>query len=289
MPFNNQRAERQFTKVYVRLLTAIFNAQNAWSRALQDIQILDGVRDNATAFTVKTNNTPVVIGTYNTGANVAFGTGTSSSNRFGNRTEIKYTDTDVPYDYTLAIHEGLDKFTVNEDLDFAVTERIEVQSQAQTRFMNSKIGKFIGTNAGNPITIATVDESNVIEAFSALRAFYVNKEVIVDVTAYVSPAIYNQLMKSDLITTNKNSSMNIDRGEVNMAFGFVIEETPDQYFDTDDIAYFIPDGILLPFVGISTTRAIESEDFDGYALQAAAKGGTYVSGENASVISAIRM
>lgn len=287
MPFNNQRAERQYTLEYRRILMAIFNAQNAWGPALQPIQVLDGVRENATAFTVKTNATPVVIGTYDTGANVGFGTGTSNTNRFGPRTEIKYINTDVPYDYTLSIHEGLDNFTVNEEMDFAVAERLEVQSQAQVRWMNARIGKFIGAKTGNPLTMTSLDEENVITAFSALSEFYVNKEVFVPVDAFVTPAVYNELLIADLISANKNSDVNIDMGTLEYSFGFRIIRTPEQYFDTNVVAYFVPRGILLPFVGISVTRAIPSEDFAGVALQSAAKGGTYVSDENASVISKI--
>ena len=285
MPMNNQRAERQYTLEYVRLLTAIFNAENAWGEALQPIQVLDGVRENATAFTVKTNNTPVVIGTYDTGANVAFGTGTGNTNRFGPRTEIRYINTDVPYDYVLAIHEGLDHFTVNEEMDFAVAERLEVQSQAQTRWMNSRIGNFLGTRAGNPVPIANVDEENLIAAFSALSAFYVDMEVIVPVDAFVAPVVYNELVKAELITTNKNSTVNIDEGIIESSFGFRIINTPTQYFATGDIAYFVPRGVVLPFVGISVARAIPSEDFHGTALQAAAKGGSYLSDENATAVS----
>ena len=287
MPFNNQRAERQYTKEYNRLLTAIFNAENAWGEALQPIQILDGVRENTIAFSVKTNATPVVIGTYNTGANVAFGTGTGNSNRFGPRTEIKYVNTDVPYTYNLSIHEGLDDFTVNEEMDFAISERLEVQSQAQTRWMNTQIGTFISTNAGNPVTITAVDETNLITAFSALSAFFVNKEVFVPVDAFVDPSVYNELVKAELITTNKNSTVNIDEGSIEYSFGFRIIRTPVQYFATGDVAYFIPRGIILPFVGISAARAIASEEFLGTALQAAAKGGHYVSDENASVMSKV--
>ena len=300
MPLNNQRAERQYTLEYRRLLTAIFNAENAWGEALQPIQILDGVRENATAFVVKTNNTPVVIGYtnlpsgpptngYNTGANVAFGTGTSNSNRFGPRTEIKYVNTDVPYDYTLAIHEGLDNFTVNEDMDFAVAERLEVQSQAQTRWMNSRIGGFLGTKAGNPVTLGAINEANIINAFSGLSAFYVNMEVTAPVDAFVDPNVFNILVKADLITTDKNSTVNIDQGMIYYSFGFRIIRTPEQYFDADDVAYLVPRAIVIPFVGISVARTISSEDFAGVALQAAAKGGTYVSDENATAISAIRL
>ena len=38
------------------------------------------------------------------------------------------------------------------------------------------------------------------------------------------------------------------------------------------------------FVGISTTRTIESVDFDGVQLQGAAKGGTYTLDDNKKAI-----
>jgi len=287
MPTNNQRAERQYTKEYMRTLKAIFNATNAWGKSLQPVQVLDGVKENAKAFSVKTNNTPVVIGTYNTGANIAFGTGTANSSRFGNMTEVKYTDTDVPYDYDLCINEGLDPFTVNMELDVAVSERLEVQSLAQTRHMNGRIGAYLGAKAGNFLNYETLNEANVIAAFTAFRAFFVNKEVIVPVTAHIAPEVYSILLTAGLITTAKNSKANIDEGTIEKSFGFVIDETPSQYFAEGEVAYFVPEGIVLPFVGISETRTIPRENALGLALQSAAKGGTYASDENLSVVSKI--
>jgi len=43
-------------------------------------------------------------------------------------------------------------------------------------------------------------------------------------------------------------------------------------------------GIIIPFVGISTARTVEAEDFDGVKLQAAAKGGTYALEDNKKAI-----
>ena len=282
---------RLYTKDYLRLLEAVFESKAAWLSAMQPIQMLDGVRENETAFSVKTNNTPVVIREYDTGANVAFGTGTSNSNRFGPRTEIKYTSIDVPYDYRLAIHEGLDYATVNENMDLAVMDRLEAQAQAQLREMNERIGAYIAASAGNDATIAAINEENVIEMFTSMSAFFVNSEVIAPVSVFVTPAVYNQLLISNLMTTDKNSATNIDTGVVGdgYAFGFAIFNTPAQYFDGNDVMYFIPDGILLPFVGINIARTFESEDFAGVALQALAKGGTFVSEANATVISKVTL
>lgn len=284
MPQNNQRPVRIYTKEFKRVLETIFGVEPAFASALQPVQILDGVRDNAVAFTVKTNNTPVVIGTYSTDPNVAFGTGTSTSNRFGNRVEIIYIDTDVPYDYPIAIHEGLDHFTVNEDLDFAVAERQILQAQAILRRANTSNGKTISTNAGTNSVGITLDEASVIAVFSVMKKNYTNMEVIVPVTAYVTADIYSILVKSDLITTNKNSGVNIDAGTVENFMGFRIKTEAEKYFANNDVAYFVPNSIVIPFVGFDMYRALESETFTGVALQAAGKGGSYVAADNAKAI-----
>ncbi|WP_285180723.1 hypothetical protein, partial [Mycobacterium tuberculosis] len=66
--------------------------------------------------------------------------GTGKSTRFGERQEIIYTDTDVPYEFNWAMHEGLDRFTVNNDLNAAVADRLNLQAQAKVRMLNTKLG-----------------------------------------------------------------------------------------------------------------------------------------------------
>ena len=78
--------------------------------------------------------------------------------------------------------------------------------------------------------------------------------------------------------------------------GFVLEQIPDSDFakttvaiegtDTQcqDIAYFYVQHIGKAYLGISTSRTIESEDFDGVALQGAGKGGQWVSNDNQKAI-----
>ena len=105
---NNQQNARRFEPQYKGILAAVFNAKAAFSGAFSPIQTVDGITSNTKAFSVKTNATPVVIGTYSKDANVGFGTGTGNSSRFGNRTEVIYADTDVDFSYELAIHEGID-------------------------------------------------------------------------------------------------------------------------------------------------------------------------------------
>lgn len=72
-------------------------------------------------------------------------------------------------------------------------------------------------------------------------------------------------------TSAKGSSVSIDNNGLARYKGFTLVETPAQYFDTGVVAIFSPDGIVIPFVGISTARAVETPQFDGVLLQAAAK------------------
>lgn len=294
---NNNLRANVYTQEYWGALETVFGVDKAFANALQALQIRDGVKHNEKAFSVKTNNTPVVIGTYNKGANVAFGTGTGSTNRFGNRTEIIYTDEDVKYDYELAIHEGLDITTVNAGLDEAILDRLYLQAEAQTRDMNERIGKFIADVAGNEEEVAGLGADIVLKLFNDLAAYYTNKEVIVPVTAYVRPDLYNAIVDHPLVNVGKGSAVNIDENGILRFKDFKIKETPERYFlkqkatsgvdAEENVAYFLPDEILIPFVGIEIARAIESEDFAGVALQALAKGGTFVLDDNKVAITKV--
>ncbi|MCL2670520.1 MAG: hypothetical protein FWF10_00595 [Clostridiales bacterium] len=277
---NQNLPVRQYTKQYMRILKAVFAVKNAFQRLLSPLQTLDGVEQNKTAFSVKTCNTPVVVGDYNTGANVGFGTGTGSSSRFGNRTEIIYGDVDVPYDYTLAIHEGIDRYTVNNRLDAAVADRLRLHSEAQTRKMNNRIGAFISANAGKVLALVGMAEDALTALFDSAAAHFTNSEVDASLVAYVTPELYNALVNHGLAVREKGSGVDIDSNGIYKFKNFAIESTPNKYFATGEVAYFGADGIIIPFVGIVTTRTIPSEDFDGNALQAAAKGGTFMLDDN---------
>lgn len=280
MPSNQNQPARRYEKQYAGILATVFEARAAFSNALAPIQVLDGVQENATAFSVKTNNTPVVVGEYSTAANDGgFGDATGAS-RFGKMTEVKYENTDVPYDYTIAIHEGLDRHTVNNDLNAAVADRLKLQSEAQTRQMNKRIGKFLSTSAAQTEALADFEDKNVRDLFNKVSAYFVNKEVTAPVTAYVRPELYNAIIDLSTTTTAKGSSISIDNNGLVKYKGFTLEETPAQYFEEGDIAIFSADGITIPFVGISTARTVEAEDFDGVKLQAAGKGGTYMLDDN---------
>src|SRR5699024_2061323 len=131
---------RSFQKQYKELLQAVFNKQ-AYFRDFfgGEIEALDGVQHNETAFHVKTSDIPVVVRSeYNKDEDTAFGTGTGNSTRFGPRTEIIYTDTPVPYTWEWAYHEGIDRHTVNNGMNEAIADRLDLQAQAKMSKFNQR-------------------------------------------------------------------------------------------------------------------------------------------------------
>lgn len=282
---NQNNPVRRYETRYRDMLSTVFGVRAAFTGALSAIQVLDGVQENAKAFSVKTNDTPVVIGEYKTGAtDGGFGDGSGANSRFGDLKEIKYQNTDVEYDYTLSIHEGLDRYTVNNDLDAAVADRLKLQSEAQTRQMNKRIGKYLSDNAGTTEALADFTEDKVKALFNKVNAYYINQEVTAPVTIYLRPELYNAIIDMTANTSAKGSSVSIDNNGLARYKGFALVETPAQYFDTGVVAVFSPDGIVIPFVGISTARTIEATEFDGVKLQAAAKGGTYILDDNKKAV-----
>ncbi len=285
MAGNQNNPVRRYEKQYAGMLQTVFGIRKAFAKTLAPIQILDGVQENTKAFSVKTNATPVVIGTYSTGANDGgFGDGSGSKSRFGNMTEVKYDNADVEYDYTLSIHEGLDRYTVNNDLDAAVADRLKLQSEEQTRQMNTKIGKFLAENAGKTEALADFEEKTVKTLFNKLDAYYTDLEVTADITVYLRSELYSAIVDMASNTSAKGSSVSIDTNGLLKYKDFILEKTPSKYLPTGTLAVFSPDGIVIPFVGISTARTIEATEFDGVKLQAAAKGGTYMLDDNKKAV-----
>lgn len=284
MTTNQNQPMNVYTKQYKQIIAAVINSTEAFKEVQVPVQTVDGITHNKTAFTVKTNATPVVVGTYNTDANAGgFGDGTGGS-RFGERTEVIYGDQDVDFDYDLAIHEGIDNNTVNADPKQAIADRLELQSVAQVRRKNAKMGEFLSKNASETLALADLKEHAVGQLFSDASSMFTNKEVTAKTVAYVTPALFNALV--DTITTNTVVGASVDANNNKLINwkGFAIYETPEQYFAGDDVAYFSAEKIVLPFIGIEVARTIESEQFNGVALQAYAKGGHYVSEDNAKAI-----
>lgn len=273
MADNNNLAARSYTLQFKKLLETVFGVRKAFSNAFAQLQIEDGIQHNKKAFTVKTNSTPVVVGEYKTGANDVLGDGSGLNSRFGNITEVIYGDEEVPYDYNYAIHEGLDRHTVNNDLDAAVADRLKLQAEALVRKANVRNGKFLSTNAGKAIALPAVDKENVKKLFADISKYLTDNEITASVTAYVRPEIYNII--NELTKTVSNSGFSTD---------VVVESTPSKYFGENDLAYFVANGIVIPFIGIETARTIEAINFDGVLLQGASKGGTFTLDDNKKAI-----
>lgn len=283
---NQNKAARSYQKQFRELLQAVFRTQ-AYFRDFfgGEIEALDGVQHNETAFYVKTSDIPVVVGTeYNKGSNVAFGTGTSNSTRFGPRTEIIYQDTPVPYTWEWVYHEGIDRHTVNNDFQAAVADRLDLQAQAKIKQFNSQHSQFISSIAGHEEELVDYTDENVLLLFNELSKYYVNIEAIGTKAAKVSPELYNAIVDHPLTTSAKSSSANIDQNNILNFKGFVIEEIPEAQLQEGDVAYTYITGIGKAFTGINTARTIESEDFDGVALQGAGKAGEFILDDNKKAV-----
>jgi len=62
------------------------------------------------------------------------------------------------------------------------------------------------------------------------------------------------------------------------------EEIEDLAFETGEQIYFAADGVGVVGIGIETARVLDSEDFNGVALQGAGKYGKYIPVKNQKAI-----
>lgn len=283
---NNDRGVRTYQKDFKGLLQAVFGKKAYFGDFFTGgLEALDGVQHNETAFYVKTSDLPVVFGEgYSKDANTAFGTGTSKTSRFGERTEIIYSDTPVNYSWEWNFHEGIDRHTVNNSFDVAVADRLELQAQAKTKKFNAQHSAFIAASAGKAETLSGYTADGVLELFNKLSKYFTNIEAIGEKVAKVNSDLYNAIVDHPLTTSGKKSGANIDENGILKFKGFVIEEVPETVLAEDCIAYAYIRGVAKAFTGINTARTIESEDFDGVALQGAGKAGEYIPEDNKKAV-----
>ena len=275
---NNDLAVRQYQTEFKKLLQAVFAKRSYFADFFGGgIEALDGVEHNKKAFAVKTSDIPVVVGEgYNKDEDVAFGAGTGNSNRFGTRTEIIYTDTDVEYTWGWNFHEGIDRHTVNNDFETAVADRLELQAQAKTQKFNAKHSAFISSVAAKVETLADYSADKVLALFNTLNAYYTDIEAVGEKKAKVCPALYNAIVDHPLTTSAKASGANIDKNGIVEFKDFKIEKLPNSMFQDGECCYTYIAGVGKAFTGINTARTIEAHDFDGRALQGAGKAGEYI-------------
>lgn len=275
-----------YTKEFAGELPGIFESNSAFLRAFGgNLQTIVGVEADDNFLHLKVSDTDVVIQDYSTDANVAFGTGTGSTNRFGERKEVKSKDEEVKFDTPLAIHEGIDNFTVNDIPDQVIAERTALHSVAWANHYDTKMSETISTSADEALE-GELTEADAIRVFSEARKKFVNNKVSANVTkvAYVTADVFNLLVDSDLAKTDKNSSVNIDAQTMYAFKGFVLEELPDDKFQGEENVYFVADNVGVAGIGIPVVRAIDSEDFAGVALQGAGKLGKFIPDKNKKAI-----
>ena len=276
---NNNLPIRTYQKQFAQLIQTVYGVQGVFAPTFGALQTLDGIQNNDVAFSLKTNDVPVVVGEYSTDKDVAFGEGTASSSRFGEMVEVIYGDSNVPYDFTWAVHEGIDRFTVNNDLNAAVADRLNLQAQAKTRLFNNKQGAFLAGAA----TDIGVDATDVNKLFETAVEKYTDLEVVVPIRAYVTAAVYNAIIDASNVTSAKGSAVDIDANGMVRFRGIALTKVPSQYMG-DQAVIFAPDNIGRAFTGIATARTIESTDFDGVELQGAGKAGQWVADDNKAAI-----
>ena len=277
-------AIKYFTKQYAGILPNLFETKAPFLRVFGGaLQVKADAEYNENFMDLKITDTDVTIQAYSTDAATAFGAGTGKSNRFGERKEVKSVDATVKWEAPLAIHEGIDKFTVNDIPEQVVAERLALHAVAWAGHVNKFLGKAISGNASATLT-GKLSEADV--TFAAAHKAFVNNKVSSTIAkvAFVTADVYNFLIDSSLAKTDKNSSVNIDEQSLYKFKGFELVELPDDQFETGENIYFTAIGIGVAGVGIEVARALDSEDFNGVALQGAGKYAKYIPEKNKKAI-----
>lgn len=278
-------AMKIWTTQYAGILPDLFRSQSFFLRAFGGLQTLTNVEPDENFLRLKVSDTDVVIQNYSTDANVGFGTGTGSTSRFGARKEVKSIDVQVPFDTPLAIHEGIDRFTVNDIPEQVVSERLALHGVAWAQRYDGVMSKMISDNADKTY-LEPLTEAGVVKLFSDAHKHFVNEGVSAAIAwvAYVNTTVYDILIDSKLATTAKNADVNVSRQKLYHFKDFLLVEVPDAKFQADEVAYFVADNVGVAGVGIQVARTIDSEDFAGVALQAAGKLGKYIPAKNKKAI-----
>lgn len=275
-----------FTKQYAGLLEDVFEKKQLFLNTFGGkLQVQDGITNKDTFIDLKISDTDVVIQNYDTGENVAFGTGTGTTNRFGQRKEIKSVDKQVPYEEPLAIHEGVDNFTVNDNAEEVIQERAALHAEAWVEQMNGFLSKALSDAAHKTLT-GKLTEEDVIKTFNEASKIFVNNKVSKGVArvAYVTSDVYNFLVDAKLVSTGKGSTVNIDDNEYYKFKGFILDEIADEYFQKGENVVFAADNVGVAGVGIEIYRMLDSEDFAGVAIQSAGKFGKYIPEKNQKAV-----
>lgn len=279
-------AIKTYTKQYAGTLQNVFAAKQHFLRTFGgNLQVKDGVTNKDHFLELKISDTDVTINNYSTDANVAFGTGTGKTSRFGERKEIKSVDAQVEYEAPLAIHEGVDDATVNDNADQIIEERTGLHAEAWVEHVNSLLSKALSDNASKTLE-GELSEDSITKVFADAHKEFVNNKVSKDIqwVAYVNTDVYDFLVDHKLTTTGKRSSADIDNQTVLKFKGFFLEELADSYFQEGEQVMFAADNVGVVGVGLQVYRLMDSEDFAGVAIQSLAKYAKYIPEKNKKAI-----
>lgn len=280
---NQNQPATAFALDYMTTLKTVYGFEQAFAESFQELQIKTGVRQNETAFLVKTNNTPVIIQAYDTTKI------DTADSRFGPLNEIKYEDTEAKYKSPTSFNELIDEFTVNNDLEDAIAERFFRIAREEVMKMNVANGLYLSTNAANAKVISEITDATVTTVFNELSEYQTNKLVVGQSIAYVRPDLYNKIVDLGLTTTGKNSKVNIDTNTIVEFKDFLIKKTPAQFFQANEIAYIAPRDVAINYVGIETVRTHSDSRYAGLLLQGASKTGSFILDDNKVAISKVTL
>lgn len=285
-------AEKEYAKQFMGILPNLFTSETYFLRAFGNkLQVKDGVKETDTFMDLKVSDTAdVTLQNYSTDPNVAFGTGTGNSSRFGPRKEIKSINKQVGYEKPLAIHEGIDDFTVNDMPEQVVAERLEKHGLAWAHYVDDLLGKVLSEGASKTFS-DSLNEAGVAKVFSDAHKLFVNNKVSrrISWVAYVNADVYDFLVDNKLTTSAKQSTANIETQDIKMFKGFILIELPETKFQKGEQVIFSADGVGIVGLGIQTARTFDSENFKGIALQGAAKYGKYLPEENKKAIAKAKL
>ena len=277
---NNDQSVRSYQLEFKKMLQAVFKVHSYFADFFGGgIEALDGVQENETAFYVKTSDIPCVVGD---GYKKETKMGTGS--RFGDMTEVIYSNTPVNYSWGWNWHEGIDRHTVNNNFEAAVADRLEIQAREKTKKFNAKHGAFISASAGKTVALADYSADAVLAFFNALSEYYTDIEAVGTLKAKVNSKLYNAIVDHPLTTSAKGSGANIDKNGIVEFKGFIVEKIPASLFAEGECCYTYIAGVGKAFTGISTARTIEATDFDGRAFQGAGKAGEYILPDNKKAV-----
>lgn len=278
---------KNYTLNHAGVIPSIFENKSVFLKAFGgEIQTTVNQESEATFLRLKYIDNDVVVQEYSTDPNVGFGTGTSNSNRYGERREIKATDISVPYEAPLAVNEGVDKLTVNSpDYNEIIAGRVAAITARWAYEYDVVMGKAIADNASKTIDGELTPEG-VIKAFNeARKAFVVNKvSKTIGWTAYVTSDVFNLLVDSDLAKTFKGSTVNVDSGEIYKFKGFELVEVGEKGDGLLNDIYFTANSVGVSGIALEETRVGQTLDYAGTVIVSVSKLGKYIPEPNKKAI-----